>query len=163
MRRGLILAPALALAACMQVGGAPASADVAGEGEVPFTLAGAGGAAMVVPVSINGTGPYQFVLDTGATLTCLDQTLAERLELAKPVGMIGYGATVGQSGAVALYSLETLDVGPASTSGLTACALDLRGVNKAGLEVDGLLGLNFLKSYKVAIDFERQVLTLSQP
>ena len=114
----------------------------------------------MVPVQINGTGPYQFVLDTGATLTCVDQSLAERLELPKPVGMIGYGATVGEAGTVGLHRIDTLSVGDATASRLTACALDLQRMHKVGLKVDGLLGLNFLKSFKVSLDFERQVLSL---
>ena len=78
MRLVALLAP-LVLAGCMQPGGG-APVQVTGEGEVPFTLAGPGGAAIVVPVKINDTGPYNLVLDTGATLTCLDRALVERLQ-----------------------------------------------------------------------------------
>lgn len=163
MSRAFVVLLVILFAACMQVGSTPGAADVAGEGEIPFTLAGSGGAAIVVPVELNDTGPYDFVVDTGATFTCVDQSIAERLELPKPSGMVGYGATIGQSGSVALHRIQTLRVGDASASELIACALDLRGMNKAGLEVDGLLGLNFLKSYKVTIDFERQVLILARP
>ena len=163
MTRAAALLPALSLAACLQVGGAPSSTGVAGAGEVPFTLGGSGGSAILVPVRLNGTGPYQFVLDTGATFTCVDEQLAERLELPQPVGLVGYGATLGQSGAVTLHKIKTLEVGPAKASELTACALDLAGVNKLGLGAEGLLGLNFLRSFNVNIDFERKVITLSQP
>ena len=45
-------------------------------GEIAFS----GTAAMVVPVHVNGDGPLNFALDTGATLTCVDQRLAERLD-----------------------------------------------------------------------------------
>lgn len=160
--RAAALLPAVSLTACLQVGGAPSAVTATGEGEIPFTMA-ASGAAILVPVKINGTGPYQFVLDTGATFTCVDEVLAERLELPQPVGLVGYGATLGKSGAVTLHNIKTLEVGAARASGLTACALDLQGMQKLGLGVEGLLGLNFLKSYKVEIDFTRKVLTLSQP
>ena len=150
----------MVLSGCVQVGGSP-PAQVTGAGEIPFTLAGTGGAAVLVPVHINGAGPYQFVLDTGATLTCVDQSLAERLELPKPVGMIGYGSTVGETGTVGLHRIDTLNVGHASASRLTACALDLRRMEQVGLKVDGLLGLNFLKSFNVALDFQRKILSLT--
>jgi hypothetical protein len=153
MRRALAWLSALTATACVQLGSGPSHSDVAGEGEIPFTLAGAGGAAIVVPVH---------VLDTGATFTCLDQSLAERLELPKPVGMVGFGATLGQSGPVTLHRIETLEVGPVRAARLTACALDLRGVNKLGLGVQGLLGLNFLKAFRVTLDFKRQVMSLTQ-
>jgi predicted aspartyl protease len=163
MTRAVALVPALALAACVQMDGAPTAAAVTGAGEIPFTLAGAGGAAIVVPVQINGQGPFRLVLDTGATFTCLDNPVVERLELPKAAGMVGYGATIGESGAVSLHRIDSLAVGEATATSLIACALDLRGVNKMGFEVDGLLGLNFLKAFKVVLDFERNVLSLSQP
>ena len=117
---------AAATAGCVQTADAPSPSDIAGGGEIPFTLAGTGGAAIVVPVEINGTGPYQFVVDTGATLTCVDQELATRLQLPKPVGMMGYGASIGETGTVGLHRIETLVVGGATASELTACALDLQ-------------------------------------
>jgi len=160
-REFVALAAALTTAACVQIGGSEPAAEIAGDGEVAFTMAGQGGAAIVVPVEINGTGPYQLVLDTGATMTCLDRGLVERLELPKPVGMVGYGATIGQAGAVSLHRIDTLAVGGITAKRLNACALDLQSVRKVGLEVDGLLGLNFLRSFRVTLDFKRNVLTLS--
>lgn len=164
MSRPLSLVAILSLtaAACVQTAGAPSAADITGTGEVPFTLAGTGGAAILVPVQINGTGPYQFILDTGATLTCVDQELATRLQLPEPVGMIGHGATVSETGTVGLHRINTLVVGGATASQLTACALDLQRMRQVGLRADGLLGLNFLKSFKVSLDFDRKVLTLSE-
>lgn len=157
--RPLLAALVLAVAGCVQIGGGSA-AQVTGEGEVPFTLAGSGGAAIVVPVHVNGTGPYQLVVDTGATYTCLDQKLVERLELPEPVGIVGFGATAGGTGSVSLHRMKTLTVGDVTAKGLTACALNLRNVQKVGLDVDGLLGLNFLRSFKVTFDFKRKVLSL---
>ena len=159
----LIILAVVALAACVQVGSTPPPPAVTGAGEIPFTLEGAGGAAIVVPVKINGQGPYQLVLDTGATFTCLDQSIVKTLDLPTPTGMVGRGATVGSSGAISLHRIDTLTIGDVTAKGLTACALDLRNVNEMGLEVDGLLGLNVLKSFKVGLDFGRNVLTLSQP
>src|ERR1041384_5907620 len=49
-------------------------------GEVPFDLAPPNDAAIIVPVKINGRGPYKFVLDTGATFTCIDQKLVDELK-----------------------------------------------------------------------------------
>ena len=36
---------------------------------------------ILVPVHINGSGPYEFLLDTGATRTMIDQKLADQLHL----------------------------------------------------------------------------------
>ena len=126
-------------------------------------MAGAGGAAIVVPVQINGQGPYKLVLDTGATFTCLDKSVVERLDLPDARGVVGRGATIGGSGAISLHTIDTLTVGDTTAKSLMVCAIDLQGVTDLGLDVDGLLGLNFLKSFKVGIDFTRNVLSLSQP
>jgi hypothetical protein len=41
-------------------------------GEVPFELAAPNDAAILVPVKIDGKGPFKFVMDTGAIFTCTD-------------------------------------------------------------------------------------------
>ncbi len=132
-------------------------------GEVPFRLVGPGEAALVVPVELNGTGPYDFVLDTGATLTCVDDSLAEELDLPEREGVQGVGAGVGGSGRMRLVTLDSVRVGSAAAFDLMGCALNLESIRATGIEMRGLLGLNFLKSFHVVLDFERNVLTLSDP
>jgi predicted aspartyl protease len=129
-------------------------------GEVAFELAGPGGAALTVPVHVNGSGPYRFVLDTGATLTCVNSRVAAELELPEQRGMTGMGAGVASSGRMRLVRVDSLRVGGAAAAGLTACELDLAHVEALGIEIDGLLGLNFLREYRVTLDFEREVLIL---
>jgi predicted aspartyl protease len=155
-----VVGVAVGAMACIQVGSSPPPAAVTGAGEIAFELAGKGGAAIVVPVRINDTGPYSFIVDTGATVTCVDQALIDRLELPSPPGVVGYGATVGQSGAVSVHRIDTLQVGDVTAEGLTACALDLTSMKKVGLDAQGLLGLNFLKSFTVTFDFQRNVMRL---
>ncbi|MFN3596717.1 MAG: retropepsin-like aspartic protease [Rubricoccaceae bacterium] len=132
-------------------------------GEVAFRFEGPGEAALTVPVEINGAGPFAFVLDTGATLTCVDQALADSLALPVQRGAVGAGATVGGSGAVRLVRLDSLRLGGASAEGLPACVLDLAHIGDMGVQVDGLLGLNFLRRFDLALDFRRNVLTLAAP
>ena len=147
-------------AACVQVPVGSSASATAAAGEIPFTFAGTGDAAIVVPVRLNGKGPYDMVIDTGATLTCVDSALARELDLPAARGVVGRGATIGSSGGVEVYRLDSLAIGDAAVSDLMACALDLQHVRGAGLDVDGLLGLNVLKQYAVTIDFERRMLRL---
>lgn len=128
-------------------------------GEVDFELVGPNDAALVVPVTINGVGPFHFVLDTGATLTCVDDALAGRLDLPDAAGA-AFGAGVGGQGRVRLVEIDSIAVGAAAAHDMTACALDLSGMEQVGVEIDGLLGLNFLQSFRVTLDFERGVLIL---
>src|SRR5437588_10460547 len=86
---------------------APKDIGVPGEtapGEVNFELAPPNDAAIIVPVKINGQGPYKFVLDTGATFTCIDQKLVDELKLPEWRGQLGIGVIVPKEGSVGWLS-----------------------------------------------------------
>ena len=161
--RQLVLCVLVLAGAACQVPSSPLKQTAPEPGEVQFELAGTGGAALVVPVKVNDTGPYPFVLDTGATVTCVDELLANELALREPVGRIGFGAGVRGFGRMRLVSIDSLQVGEAKTTNLTGCALDLQSIKGAGLDVRGLLGLNFLKEYRVTLDFADRTLRLDTP
>ena len=164
--RGKGLLFVLVLAAGCQRPGAPARVEVPADsaaGEVAFDLAGPGDAALMVPVYLNGEGPFDFVLDTGATLTCVDQAIATRLRLPAARGVVGVGAGIEGAGRMQILRLDSLRIGAARAKELNVCALDLKHIGTLGLEVDGLLGLNFLRSFRVTLDFQRKVLHLRSP
>ena len=74
-----VLLLSLTLACAGREGALPARVPVqadTGAGEVPLRVAGRGGAVLMVAAHINGSGPYNLVLDTGATLTCVDEGVA---------------------------------------------------------------------------------------
>lgn len=132
-------------------------------GEVAFELAGPGGAALVVPVRINGQGPYPFVLDTGATVTCVDDELASSLSLPEVRGVVGTAAGVGGQGGLSLVSVDSLSIAGVRAYELEACVIDLEHLSGMGLELDGLIGLNVLMEFRVTLDFERNIVTLEKP
>jgi predicted aspartyl protease len=140
---------------------APTGGDAApGPGEVQFELAGPGGAALVVPVRVNDAGPFPFVLDTGATVTCVDQVLVSELKLPTAQGMIGVGGSIAGVGRMQLVSLDSVALGDAIVRNLQGCAVDLAPMRQAGLEVRGLVGLNFLKNYRLTVDFDARTVRL---
>jgi len=130
-------------------------------GEVHFELARPNDAAILVPVKINGQGPYTFVLDTGATFTCIDQKLANELKLPEWQGL-GVGIIGPTGGNIRLVTLDTLEVGTVKASDLKACTIDFKQMNGAGLDAQGLVGLNFLKSFRLSIDFKTRLLKLEK-
>lgn len=140
--------------------GTPAEAT---PGTVRFKMMGPNDAAMIVQVKINGQGPYDFVLDTGATFTCVDNELAEQLKLPEWKGSFGTVVVGPGGGGMKLLKIDTLEMGEAKASGLTACSLDLNRIAPPGVGIKGLVGLNFLKSYRVTIDFEKKSLRLEKP
>ncbi len=158
---------ALALLACFACT-MPASPDFGGPaetspGEVHFDLAPPNDAAILVPVKINGHGPYKFVLDTGATFTCIDQKLVSELKLPDWRGQFGVGVITPTEGNVKLVIVNTLEVGNVKATDLKACTIDFRQMQTSGLNVDGLVGLNFLKSFRMIIDFKKKILRLEKP
>lgn len=165
LRRWTTLVGLVAATACDSTG-APARVQTPADsaaGETPFELAGPGGAALIVPVFVNGQGPFQFVLDTGATFTCVDQSIARQLSLPEARGVLGAGASIEGSGQMRIIELDSIRVGSARADDLLGCELDLQHTSQVGLEIDGLLGLNFLKSFRMTLDFGRNVLLLQEP
>ena len=142
----------------------PGTPSETAPGEVRFTLAGPNEAALVVPVKINGNGPYDFVLDTGATFTCVDLKLAEELKLPAWSGSFGTVVITPGEREMGFVKIDMLELGDtAKASDLVACKLDLSRMQPPGFGIKGLVGLNFLKSYRVSIDFERNSLRLEKP
>ncbi|WP_261890645.1 retropepsin-like aspartic protease [Acaryochloris marina] len=107
-------------------------------------LTGKGGW-MTVQVLINGQGPFTFALDTGATQTILSPKLAAQLALsptAKPVqlqGLLGIAAAQPTQ-------LDAVRIGPHQTAQLDA--LIIASPLIARMQVDGLIGQNFLNQYQ---------------
>lgn len=132
-------------------------------GEVAFELAGAGGAALVIPVHVNGAGPYQFVLDTGATVMCVDDDLATALALPDVAGVLGTAAGVGGEGRLRLVSVDSVRMGAVLAHEVEACVVDLQHLGAMSLDLDGLIGLNVLQEFRVTLDFERNVVTFEKP
>jgi predicted aspartyl protease len=160
---GLIALVGGSLGACpdlRQTAEATVPADSAA-GELRFQLSGPGGAAIVVPVSINGHAPVDLILDTGATLTCIDTAFARQLALPERRMAIGMAVGIGAAGRVRLHAVDSLRVGNAVARKLTVCAMDLRALRPLGRDVHGLLGLNVLRNFRVTLDFKRQVLRLA--
>lgn len=162
-RTVVILSLLLIVTACEY--GAPsrieAPADTV-EGAISFELGGMGGAALLVPVHLNGHGPHQFVLDTGATLTCVSNELADSLDLPERSGQFGAGVGIQGAGRVELVGVDSLRVGETRAFDISVCRLDLSQLEQAGLRVDGLLGLNFLKSFRMVVDFGTNTLLFQE-
>ena len=74
----------------------------------------------------------------------------------------GVGVLTPGAGSVRLVNIDSLEVGEAKATKLQACTIDLHQMRKMGLDAKGLVGLNFLKPYRMSIDFERRVLKLEK-
>lgn len=151
------------LAACSvrltpQGGGSPSSG---GGVTIPVkVVVGQNGAtAVLLPVTIDGSGPYTFALDTGASTSLVDTPLARRLNL-QPVGtpapISGIASTTpAQPIRIAHWHIEGLTL-PADT----AVAADLNGAQR-GSDLQGLVGSDVWRMLgTVTINYNSQTLTV---
>jgi predicted aspartyl protease len=125
---------------------------------VPFET-GPGGAFILLPVLVNGSGPYRFLLDTGASSSVLSPKLSAELGISgQPVEALG---VMGTPQAV-LATLDSLRVGGYTVPGLEVAIIDIFGYtsNAAGVAVDGIIGYSFLKQFVVEIDYPKRRLDL---
>lgn len=110
---------------------------------------------MLAPVSINGQGPFQFVLDTGANVSCVSHRLMERLDL-KPGETVPVHTVVGVRDRPVVV-LDRLQVGARSRRRVRAPALP---ITSAG--VDGILGIDWLKGQRLMLDFRNRKLEITR-
>lgn len=127
-------------------------ASVKEQSEIHFRLVA--GFAVIVPVYINGGGPYDFLLDTGATLTVVDSSLAPALDLIKT----GDGVVSGpvQPLPVTVTVARSLEVGPIKRFRLEMIVRDLEGVRAIDRSIQGILGQNALNTIDFLIDYHRK-------
>jgi predicted aspartyl protease len=106
-----------------------------------------------VPVHINGKGPFDFVLDTGAGNTCITPELAEQVGLdPKPVQGIARG--IGGDVQLELAAVDNVSIGETEISHSQIVVLDLGKVSpKGSLIENGIIGYDFLSRFETVIDY----------
>lgn len=129
-----------------------------------------------IPLALNAAGHFElrakvngqdarFVLDTGASSTCIGRDAAPRLKL-NPIRTKGLAAGLGSANvSVSLVGLSALAIGPFEIGKCTVSVIDLSHVNAGlraagGAGVDGVLGADLLNKYFAVIDFKNAKLYL---
>ena len=110
---------------------------------------------MLAPVGINGQGPFHFLLDTGANVSCVSNRLMRQLELtsdetARVHTMVGVRERP-------MVTLDHLQVGARSRRNVRAPALPIKG-----LDIDGILGVDWLKGQRLVLDFKGKKLEIAK-
>lgn len=109
---------------------------------------------MTVPVIVDGKGPYNFVVDTGADRTVVSRELANDLKLT-PSGTATMHAMAGVS-PVDMVRVPTLEVGGGRNDGFNAPAL-----SREHLGANGLVGVDSLKGRRVIMDFKKGTMSVT--
>ena len=104
---------------------------------------------LMLPVRINGAGPFPFIVDTGAERTVLSREVAQQLNL--PV--VGRARVVGMAEAVETNLVAPGDLG---LEHLTLETGDVPTFSQFNIGAPGLIGIDSLQGHKVVIDFIAQ-------
>ena len=133
--------------------GAPVSFADVPQSSVPFHFVR--GFAIVVPVSVNGRGPYDFMLDTGTTITMVDRSLASELALVPRAQGTAISLSENIPAVVALA--DRLTFGPIEERNAAVMIRDLGGLHNLVPTVRGVLGQNALLHADFLLDYRHKL------
>jgi predicted aspartyl protease len=116
---------------------------------------------VVVPVHINGQGPFDFLLDTGTSTTVVDLELARQLDV-RPVDRL---SLVGPGGATVVPRaiLKSLSLGPRSAEDVETVCADLRSIQGLDRSIRGFLGQAFLSRFNYLLSYKDRRLEFLDP
>lgn len=108
---------------------------------------------MTVEVRVGGTGPYRFLVDTGADRTAVSSLLAAQLNL--PPGPAAKLHSVTGTTIVQTAKVPRLELSASRVRSVEAALLE-----RADMGADGILGVDSLRSERVVFDFANQLISI---
>lgn len=119
------------------------------------------GHVVVVPVHLNGQGPFDLVLDTAATFTTLEPGLAAELGL-EPLGRVPM-VTIAGARAATRAQLDRVKLGPVEVSGVEVLCAEIAVLRAADRRVRGILGQSTLARVSFGLDHARRLVIFDAP
>jgi hypothetical protein len=122
---------------------------------------------ILVPVSVNGSEPMIFVLDSGAAVSVLTQTqatMALNIPLDNPIQISGTGD--GPAPTAYIVHDQRIDLGSLTITGLSMVYAPSQAMpfqNEDETYFDGVLGADFFNCCVVEIDHDKQQLYFHRP
>jgi predicted aspartyl protease len=112
-----------------------------------------------VSAMINGKGPYEFAIDTGATQTVVSEKVAAEAGLQLVTSTVVFG--IGGSGKVEtkLYKMKELSFGDVKVKGLPVGTFNDPLISQFA---DGILGTSIFSDFQVSVDYPESRLVLSR-
>lgn len=120
-----------------------------------------GGGRIVVEARVNSQGPFDFALDTASTISAVFYEARDKLDLESipDQAVIVHGAVA--SGKFSLLNISRLEIGGETWA--DPRIVSLPGENAAGANIDGLLGVDFLRRYAVGFTTADRVVRFYPP
>jgi predicted aspartyl protease len=110
---------------------------------------------ITAPVTINGQGPYRFMVDTGANVSCISSELAGKLALPKGRELQVH-TIVGRRGRPSV-TLDRLEIGTRVRRNVEAPVLPM-----SSFDIDGVLGIDWLKGQRLVMGFAGNTLEITR-
>jgi hypothetical protein len=154
MNFGLLSAPVLAL---LLLAPLPQKVKESGESKrvlatyrIPFRLTDT--QHLLVRAKLNGKGPYNFIVDTGAPMLFVSKDVAKKLGVTPNATKVGVFERVELEGGAVLKKMPARIEDPMQLRGMNAIGL-------AGTKLDGILGYNLLARFRMEIDLTQTAMT----
>ncbi|WP_338900095.1 retropepsin-like aspartic protease [Streptomyces sp. TG1A-60] len=130
------------------------------EREVPLRVVEQGGQTLAfVPVNMEGEGPFMFALDTGASVSVVDEDVADRVGLERTGERRSVSGILG-TGQVPVARVERWAVGDVRIDPGEVTVIDL-GPPRGGGGIQGLLGSDVLSDFgSITVDYDDGVLSV---
>ena len=113
---------------------------------------------IVLAVSINHFGPYDFLLDTGTQVTVVGASLAAELRLTTTGAAVVAGAGFHQS--ASFTQLDLLDAGSHAVANQKVLVYGLLNLRTVDAHIRGILGEDFLGHFDMLIDYAHGLVCL---
>jgi len=116
---------------------------------------------LFVSATVNGKGPFDFLLDSGAGMSVLSSRLADSLRIAVKGNIPTRG--VGGYGSIGFATIDSLALGDLTLQFSRVTILDFSSLDtNLGWPLGGILGYDFFARFKTTVDFDGRRLVLSR-
>lgn len=116
---------------------------------------------IVVAARVNDQGPFDFALDTAASISAVFDDLRYELGLKTVPDKVAIIHGAVATGTYPLLDINRIEVGRATWT--DARIVSLPGDTMAGIAIDGVLGVDFLRQYAVGFSIGERVIRLYPP
>lgn len=140
MRDCLLLSAAIVLLAAPRLWAGSAT---------PFQLGEQGG--VIVPVMVDGSGPFRMLLDTGATHSAITEDVAALVQ-AKPVARSTVITPAGET-LRTIVAVDRINVGSIAAEHVLPSVVPARALDSEG-QIHGLIGQDVLARLRYTLDFK---------
>lgn len=117
---------------------------------------------IIIQATINGQGPFNFLLDSGVYPSVITPKTAKKigLKIGLPTGkVLGFGH---QNLSYSNTTLANLKVGNITLKGIEGIIAEQVHLQQVGVSLAGVLGHSFLEQFITRIDYGQQTIQLSQ-